>query len=86
MRVDGRGNDALRPIQITPGAMEYADGSALVAFGKTKVLCAATIQESVPAWLKGRGSGWVTGEYAMLPRAGVERSSRRKASTGCRAM
>ncbi|MHB1293820.1 MAG: ribonuclease PH [Anaerolineae bacterium] len=76
MRVDGRAPDALRPIVIEAGALDFADGSALVCFGKTRVLCAATIQESVPPWLVGRGSGWVTGEYAMLPASTQTRTPR----------
>ena len=76
MRVDGRAFDALRPVTITPNYLEYANGSVLIAFGKTRVLCAATIEESVPAWLQGRGAGWVTGEYAMLPRSTTPRTPR----------
>lgn len=67
MRVDGRGNDVLRPVTIEPNYLEYADGSVLISCGKTKVLCAATIEASVPPWLEGRGTGWITGEYGMLP-------------------
>ena len=76
MRSDGRANACLRPVTITPNYLDYADGSALIAVGKTRVLCAATIEESVPPWLRGRGSGWVTGEYAMLPRATIARTPR----------
>ena len=76
MRVDGRAFDALRPVTITPNYLEYANGSVLIAFGKTRVLCAATIEESVPAWRQGRGAGWVTGEYAMLPRSTATRTPR----------
>ena len=69
-------NDSLRPVTITPNTLEFADGSALITFGKTRVLCAATIQETVPAWLEGKGSGWVTAEYAMLPRSTLTRTPR----------
>jgi len=76
MRVDGRANDALRPVTIETGYLEYAAGSALISCGKTRVLCAATIAESVPQWLEGRGTGWITGEYAMLPCATTTRTRR----------
>ncbi|MBM3187159.1 MAG: ribonuclease PH [Chloroflexi bacterium] len=79
MRVDGRANDALRPVTITPGYLDYAEGSALIACGRTRVLCAATVQEGVPPWLIGKGQGWVTGEYAMLPRATLTRTPRETA-------
>lgn len=78
MRVDGRASDALRPVAITPGYLGYAEGSALITSGQTKIICAATVQESVPGWLTGRGSGWVTGEYAMLPRATHSRTPRER--------
>lgn len=76
MRPDGRANDALRPVAIVPDYLEYAEGSALITWGKTRVLCAATVQQGVPAWLEGQGRGWVTGEYAMLPRATPTRTPR----------
>ncbi|OGO06098.1 MAG: ribonuclease PH [Chloroflexi bacterium RBG_13_56_8] len=76
MRNDGRAADALRPVTITPNYLDYADGSVLITVGNTKVLCAATIESTVPAWLEGRGSGWITGEYAMLPRATTTRTPR----------
>jgi ribonuclease PH len=76
MRSDGRANAALRPITITPHVLDYAEGSALISFGKTRVLCAATIEEKVPEWMAGRGTGWVTGEYAMLPRSTSKRTQR----------
>ena len=76
MRADGRDNHALRPVEITPNCLEFAEGSALIACGKTRVLCAATVEESVPSWLLGKGQGWVTGEYAMLPRATHTRTPR----------
>jgi len=76
MRADGRASDALRPVAITPNYLDYAEGSALITWGKTRVLCAATVEESVPNWLQGRGSGWVTGEYALLPRSTTTRTRR----------
>ncbi len=76
MRIDGRAANQLRPVEIVVGYQEYAEGSALINLGKTRVLCAATVQESVPPWLRGQSRGWVTAEYAMLPRAGKERTAR----------
>ncbi|NLV74178.1 MAG: ribonuclease PH [Chloroflexi bacterium] len=76
MRIDGRANDALRPVSIETGYLEYAEGSALIRFGKTAVLCAATVETSVLPWMAGRGTGWVTGEYAMLPRSTQTRTLR----------
>jgi ribonuclease PH len=75
-RPDGRAADQLRPITITRGWQAYAEGSALIEFGETKVLCAASVQEGVPRWRKGSGLGWVTAEYAMLPRATLTRNDR----------
>lgn len=78
MRPDGRADDELRPVTIETGFLEPAEGSALVSFGRTRVLCAATVEERVPEWLQGRGRGWVTGEYAMLPRATETRTPRER--------
>jgi ribonuclease PH len=78
-RSDGRANDQLRPVKITRNYLKYADGSCLIEMGETRVICAASIDETVPPFLKGKGSGWVTGEYGMLPRAGSERSPREAA-------
>jgi ribonuclease PH len=75
-RPDGRAADQLRPITITRHWQAYAEGSALVEFGETKVLCAASVTQGVPRWRKGSGLGWVTAEYAMLPRATLTRSDR----------
>jgi len=75
-RPDGRKADELRPVTITRGWQRYAEGSALVEFGETKVLCAASVTEGVPRWRKGSGLGWVTAEYSMLPRATHTRSDR----------
>jgi ribonuclease PH len=79
MRSDGRRPDELRPVSIEPGFLKYAEGSVLISVGNTRVLCAATVEERVPQWLKGRGVGWVTAEYAMLPRATQERTQRESA-------
>ncbi len=75
-RSDGRRPDQLRPITIEPGFLKYAEGSALISVGNTRVICAATLEERVPQWLKGKGVGWVTAEYSMLPRATQDRTSR----------
>ena len=76
IRGDGRPLDSMRPVRITAGVSPYAEGSALCAFGRTEVLCAASLEEGVPPFLEGRGSGWVTAEYAMLPRATHTRTER----------
>lgn len=81
MRSDGRRPDELRPVSIESGFLKYAEGSALISVGNTRVLCAASIDEKVPQWMKGRGVGWVTAEYSMLPRATQERTQR-EASKG----
>src|SRR5580692_5827518 len=75
-RPDGRAADALRPVRITRGWLDHAEGSVLVEFGKTRVLCAASVTEEVPRWRRGSGLGWVTAEYAMLPRATLTRNDR----------
>lgn len=75
-RPSGRKHDELRKIEITPNVAEYAEGSCLISFGKTRVLCTATVEEYVPPFLKGRGEGWVTAEYGMLPRATHTRNPR----------
>ena len=75
-RIDGRANDELRPIHITLGYQTFAEGSALIELGNTRILCAVTIEDRVPAFLKGQGSGWVTAEYAMLPRSTYTRTPR----------
>ena len=76
VRIDGRAHDQLRPVTITRGWLDHAEGSVLVEFGRTRVLCAASFTEGVPRWRKGSGEGWVTAEYAMLPRATNTRSDR----------
>ena len=75
-RNDGRTPDQLRPVNFELGFTRYAEGSVLVSFGETKVLCNATVEESVPPFLRGQGKGWVTAEYAMLPRATHQRTAR----------
>jgi len=75
-RSDGRSVDQLRPIVIEPNFLTYAEGSALVSIGNTRVLCAASVEDKVPQWMRGRGTGWITAEYAMLPRATNERTQR----------
>jgi ribonuclease PH len=75
-RPEGRAADQLRPITITRNWLDHAEGSVLVEFGRTRVLCAASVTEGVPRWRKGSGLGWVTSEYAMLPRSTNTRSDR----------
>lgn len=75
-RSDGRAADDLRPVSFELGYQEWADGSVLFSMGKTRVLCAASIAEETPRWLRGTGKGWVTGEYSMLPASTSERSQR----------
>lgn len=75
-RVDGRTNDQLRKVTIERGWSEHAEGSALISFGRTKVLCTASFTAGVPRWKVGKGEGWVTAEYAMLPRATHDRNDR----------
>jgi ribonuclease PH len=75
-RIDDRANDALRETSITLNYLRYAEGSALIAVGNTRILCAATVEERVPHFLKGQGTGWITAEYAMLPRSTHTRTPR----------
>ena len=79
-RPDGRTWDQLRPTTITPGYQKYAEGSALIEMGATKVLCAASLEERVPGFLRGQGKGWVTAEYSMLPRSTNTRTVRERES------
>ncbi len=76
VRPDGRRPDQLRDVKITRGWLDHAEGSVLVEFGATRVLCAASVQEELPRWRRGSGQGWVTAEYAMLPRSTNTRSDR----------
>ena len=79
MRNDGRSNGDLRPVSIIRNYLKHAEGSVLVSFGDTKVICSASVEESVPPFLRGKGIGWVTAEYSMLPRATHTRSPREAA-------
>lgn len=81
MRPSGRQTDQLRDIKITRNFTKHAEGSVLIEFGDTRVLCTASVEERVPPWLKGKGKGWVTAEYGMLPRSTGSRM-RREAATG----
>jgi ribonuclease PH len=76
MRIGNRTPDQLRPVTITPGYVITAEGSVLIEFGHTRVLCNATVEDTVPSFLRGSGKGWVTAEYAMLPRATATRTPR----------
>jgi len=79
MRPSGRSPDQLRPIKFTRNYTKHAEGSVLVEFGDTKVLCTATVEDRIPRWLKGKGQGWVTAEYGMLPRSTGSRMGREAA-------
>lgn len=81
---EGRGASELRPITVERGVAPYAEGSCLISFGATRVLCTASVEEGVPAWKRGRGEGWLTAEYAMLPRATRTRTSRERTQLGGR--
>ncbi|MBV9229804.1 MAG: ribonuclease PH [Chloroflexi bacterium] len=78
MRIDGRNRSQLRPVRLTVDYLDYAEGSVLIEAGKTRVLCAASVEEKVPPFLEGKGRGWVTAEYNMLPRATHTRSGRER--------
>jgi len=80
VRIDGRGADKLRRINIIPNYLKYAEGSCLIELGETKVICTASIEETVPPFLKNSGTGWVTAEYGMLPRSCQTRIQRGKDS------
>ncbi|MCX7912102.1 MAG: ribonuclease PH [Dehalococcoidales bacterium] len=75
-RIDGRNYDEIRPVKIIPGFQSFAEGSVLIKLGRTHVLCSVSIEDRVPPFLKGSGTGWITAEYAMLPRATVTRTQR----------
>ena len=83
-RKDGRANNELRPVKITTGFQPYAEGSALITLGNTKVICAISLENRVPAFLEGEGRGWITAEYGMLPRSTTTRISREDSRTGGR--
>ena len=75
-RTDGRASNELRPVKITPGFLAYAEGSVLIEMGNTQVICAASLEERVPPFLRNTGQGWLTAEYAMLPRSTLTRTAR----------
>lgn len=85
-RTDGRLADQLRPTRITPGVLDYAEGSALIEMGRTRVLCAASVESRVPPFLLGQGRGWVTAEYALLPRSTLTRTPRERGQVGGRTL
>ena len=76
MRIDGRKNDEIRNVEIISNYLKHAEGSCLISFGETKVLCAATVEDKVPSFLKGTGQGWITAEYSLLPRSTETRTER----------
>lgn len=76
VRSDGRAGDELRPLTITPGYLPYAEGSALIEMGQTRVVCSASVEDRVPPFLRNTGQGWITAEYSMLPRATQQRTPR----------
>lgn len=78
-RADGRAYDQLRPLKMTPGFIDHPAGSVLIEMGNTRVLCTASVEEDVPRWMRGRGTGWVTAEYGMLPAATNTRNDREAA-------
>jgi ribonuclease PH len=80
VRIDGRGLDKIRKVQITRNYLKFAEGSCLIEMGNTKVICTASVEETVPPFLKGSGTGWVTAEYGMLPRSCAQRIPRGKDS------
>ena len=84
IRKDGRANNELRPVKITTGFQPYAEGSALITLGDTKVVCAISLENRVPAFLTGKGRGWITAEYGMLPRSTTTRISREDSRNGGR--
>jgi ribonuclease PH len=79
MRIDGRAGNELRPVRIMPHYIKHAEGSVLIEAGATKVICTATVEDRVPTFLKGTGKGWITAEYAMIPRATQVRNQRESA-------
>src|SRR5438045_8182028 len=81
MRLEGRSVDQLRSVRVTPGFIPQAEGSALIEIGRTRVICTATVEETVPPFLKGTNRGWITSEYAMIPRATNSRTTR-ESTTG----
>lgn len=86
MRFDGRAYDEMRAVKITPGYLDYPEGSALIEVGETRVICTATVEEMVPHWLKEQAQGWITAEYAMLPRSTRQRTPRETRELGGRTL
>jgi len=86
MRFDGRAWNEVRPVRMVPGFIEYAEGSVLIEVGETRVLCNATVEDSVPRWRSGSGAGWVTAEYALLPRSTHTRTRREVGRLGGRTL
>jgi ribonuclease PH len=84
LRIDGRKTDELRRLKITKNYIRAAEGSVLIEMGDTKVICTATVDNSVPPFLRGKGTGWVTAEYAMLPRSSSQRIQRERSKVGGR--
>ena len=84
VRSGGRSTSEQRPVKIVPGYVPDAEGSALIETGNTRVMCAATVERSVPPWMRGKGTGWVTAEYSMLPRSTPERVRRERGGAGGR--
>ena len=84
VRADGRAPGQARPLKLERGVSEYAEGSCLITVGRTKVLCTASVEQGVPPWRKGKGLGWVTAEYSMLPRATHDRNRRERGQVGGR--
>src|SRR5579883_3136005 len=78
IRIDGRSRTQIRPVKLSVDFLGYAEGSVLIEAGKTRVLCSASVEEKVPPFLEGKGEGWVTAEYSMLPRATLTRSPRER--------
>jgi ribonuclease PH len=76
MRFDGRAQNEMRPVVITPGYLDYPEGSVLIEMGRTRVVCTASLEERVPVWLRDQNQGWVTAEYGMLPRSTHQRTAR----------
>lgn len=85
-RIDGRAPDELRPVLIEPGYLEFAEGSALIHVGRTRVICTASVDERVPQFMRGQGRGWLTAEYSMLPRSTLSRTDRTRSNSGGRTM
>ena len=79
MRPSGRATDEMRPVTFTRNFTSHAEGSVLVEFGNTKVICTASVEENVPGWMRGKGKGWITAEYGMLPRSTHTRMGREAA-------